>query len=197
MVRLISATAAEIEDVGSTNGTYVNGAEARIEAKMTVNPQTDRISLVAPSGTAAVFLNWPAILKLLPAIDTRFLDTLPELRTIYEEYKANDYKLDREHSRKTNMVRGGLILVPVVATIIASYNGFSLGIFGMAGGVFSAVGMFLASEISNKPAKDALAEQHQMAYRCKVANCGRRFYESPNVIESQEKCPCGKYFTKE
>jgi hypothetical protein len=168
-----------IEDLNSTNGTYVNGV--RISVKK-VNAG-DAIFL---GGHNHYRLNLEDVLREIPLTDEEFRQKFLSLKPVYEGYtqkiERNEQKI-QESSRLLTMLPmtlPGIIIGILPQLLVEDYHpnvkNIKLAV-AITGGLFSLLGLFIGSKLSsrslakNKKEIKLLQESFREAYLC--PNCAR------------------------
>jgi hypothetical protein len=183
-----------VEDNQSANGTFVNGLRI-VRKEITVN---DSLVLVKPTvaeGGIAVNLKQffapppPAALVL-----KGFEDTLTELESIYKKYKIDKDAIASAHSKKLNLLRGGMIIVPSMISVWCLHDTKYSYYAALVTSGSAALSMMLTSGMTPAAELEKVGEEFMIDYKCKVEGCTRGFFGniSPTVLEANKRCPCTK-----
>ena len=169
VVTVVSDNVLVLEDRGSTNGTFVNGARVK---RVLIRP-ADRVvlgnvplNLQSLFGSACGPANSPA-----PKDDPNdFTDEFAELRDIYEAYRRTKLQLQQGDLTKGTALRAGLALIPFVGC---------------------ALGILVCGAITDKEKEFALNEEFQISYVCPKCKRFLGFLPWQNLA-NQKRCTACK-----
>ncbi len=184
----------EVEDLGSTNGTYVNGYRVQ---KTTVNIN-DQVRL--SSGT---ILDLVKIFGLKPSQTPNqelsknnpkdFTVEFARLKPIYENYKRDRKKMILQHNQKTALIRTGITVLPLPVLFFFPgkpiYSALSL----MGAGVAN----FVTGNMYNTDKLEELDEKFRLQYVCPNRECSMQLGTSNswNLHFETGKCfRCGAIY---
>jgi len=183
-----------IEDLNSTNGTYVNGNAVKSK-KITSN---DTVSLGGPN---YYILNLEQALKLLPMSDQEFQSKFLLLKQVYDNYQTESNKIQTKGSEEmmTKRMLPTMLLGSLTGIAMTMYEKNRLEV-GIIGGILTVVVFIVATKIASISIKkmrdklNLLDENYELNYVC--PNCmyslrGRSW----RALEKAGKCPiCNREF---
>lgn len=175
-----------LEDLGSTNGTFVNGVQI---IKTTVKPET--VIQLGPNYRLPVKNLLP---KLPPPPAQEF--SLRPLKAVWDEYEQRLQALNNENARKVAIQRIPSFLSPLgmLVLFLDMPQGVRIAIISLS--VLIGVLSFIWSLDTSKalPAKIRNLNQEFMnRYKCPNPKCGKPFpLQHYNMIEFTQGCPACK-----
>lgn len=169
VVTVVSDNILVLEDVGSTNGTFVNGVRVK---RLLIKP-TDRVvvgnvplNLQSLFGSACGPTTPPK-----PKDDpNNFTDEFAELQDVYEAYRRTKLHIQRGDLTVSTALRAGLALIPFVGC---------------------ALGIVVCGAISDKEKEFALNEEFQINYVCPKCKRFLGFLPWQNLA-NQKRCTACK-----
>jgi len=207
-ITLIGTNEYEVEDLDSTNGTYVNGYRIK-KAKISGNDQL-RLSMDTIVDVPALFgakLPFPPMPKKNSPKD--FTNEFAQLKEIYDNYKAERAKITIDYNRRTGLVRGVLTSVPMVAIMFIAMGMGQDGeqkirnSLGMSMMLLMTLGSTLASYFTSDNSKmlaklDELDENFGIRYVCPNPDCLHQLNgQAWNILHSTGECPkCRAIYNK-
>ena len=185
----------EVVDLGSTNGTYINGyriAKARISVRDEVRLATDVIVDV-PS----LFGHSPKTSRSdAPYVKTNpkdFTREFAELKPIYEQYKSERRLIRKKFQQKMAIIRGAITLSPILAlgvwmAITEKHLGFSVMGITILGSTIA--GLF-TSGITIEEQLEEMDENFRLRYVCPNEKCRLQLgtQMSWNLYHTTGVCP--------
>ncbi len=190
----------EVEDLNSTNGTYVNGYRIR-KAKISNKDQL-RLSMDTIVDVPSLFgvkLPFPSIPPKSTPKD--FTNEFAQLKEIYDNYKRERAKITIDYNRRTGLVRGVLTSVPMVAIMFIAMGMGQDGeqkirnSLGMSMMLLMTLGSTLANYFTSDNSKmlaklEELDENFRIRYVCPNSNCQHQLNgQSWNVLHNTGECP--------
>lgn len=170
VVTVVSDNILVLEDVGSTNGTFVNGVRVK---RLLIKP-ADRVAIGnVPLNLSSLFngVCSPNALPPKPKDDPNdFTDEFAELKDVYEAYRRSKLQLQRGDLTKGTALRAGLALIPFVGC---------------------ALGILVCGAISDKEKDFALNEEFQISYVCPKCKRFLGFLPWQNLA-NQKRCTACK-----
>ena len=166
---VVSDNVLVLEDLGSTNGTFVNGARVK---RLLITP-TDRVVVGnVPLNLRSLFHSACApATPLRPKDDPNdFTDEFTQLRDVYDFYKRSKLQLQRGDLTKGTALRAGLALIPFVGC---------------------ALGILVCGAINDKEKEFALNEEFQINYVCPKCKRFLGFLPWQNLA-NQKRCTACK-----
>lgn len=186
----------EVEDLNSSNGTYVNGYRIR-KMNVSLNDQV-RLSAGVVIDLVKEFGLKPAFVPngQLPKNNTKdFTVEFERLKPIYEQYKKDRKKMIIAHNQKTALVRTGITLAPLPLLLIFAGNPIYSAISLIGAGVAN----FATGNMYNMDKLEALDEKFRLQYVCPNRDCNMQLgsNNSWNLLHETGKCfRCGAIYNK-
>jgi hypothetical protein len=169
IITVVSDNVLVLEDVGSTNGTLVNGVRIK---RMLITPN-DRVVL----GDVPVSLTNLFTTNVTPATPPKpkndpddYTDEFAELQDIYEAYRRTKLHIQRGDLTVSTALRAGLALIPFVGC---------------------ALGIVVCGAINDKEKEFALNEEFQINYVCPKCKRFLGFLPWQNLA-NQKRCSACK-----
>ncbi|RYF52501.1 MAG: FHA domain-containing protein [Cytophagaceae bacterium] len=165
VVTVVSDNILVLEDVGSTNGTFVNGTRVK---RLLITP-ADRVVLGnVPLNLQSLFGSACGPPTPPPPKDdpNDFTDEFAELREVYEAYRRTKLQLQRGDMTASTALRAGLALIPFVGC---------------------ALGILVSGAITDKEKEFALNEEFQISYVCPKCKRFLGFLPWQNLA-NQKRC---------
>ena len=179
-----------LEDLNSTNGTFVNGSRIR---KAVLKP-TDQVSVALhPLNIRPIFA------KLLS--DSEFNDYTEEfnaLKTVYDEYEEEKEKIIKESQRKTSIKKFLIMSLPVILFAFFFFGKkYYYPIYMALNSVLTAFALFLANDKKKdeklKQAKIEFTKKYRCP-RCKTYQLSKEW----ELHRDDKQCPnCKATWAKE
>ena len=169
VVTVVSDNILVLEDVGSTNGTFVNGVRVK---RLLIKP-TDRVVVGnVPLNLTSLFTkNCTSATPPKPKDDPNdFTDEFAELQDVYEAYRRTKLHIQRGDLTVSTALRAGLALIPFVGC---------------------ALGIVVCGAISDKEKEFALNEEFQINYVCPKCKRFLGFLPWQNLA-NQKRCTACK-----
>lgn len=117
----------EVEDLNSTNGTYVNGYRIR-KSKVTINDEV-RLSHETIIDLAKEFgLSKTAVQEKQNPND--FVSEFEKLKAVREEYRTVRRKMRKKHNRKNTLIRGTITMAPLPLMFFGDVSIMGISILG-------------------------------------------------------------------
>ncbi len=182
----------EIEDLNSTNGTYVNGYRVQ-KAKISLRDQV-RLS-------ADTFLDLANEFKLnLTKEESQsfekknpkdFTREFAKLEEVYVNYKKQRKKVIAKHTQKVSLIRGVITILPLPILFINSH----LGALTL---VASTAANFFTGSMSNADKLEEIDDNFRITYVCPNRECSMQLgNNSWKVLHETGKCfRCGAIYNQ-
>lgn len=179
----------EIEDLNSTNGTYVNGYRI---AKATISGR-DQLRL-----SANVVVDVPSLFgkKSPPPPQPGkkdFIREFAELEAIYLKYKKDRHDLMKKHNKKLSLIRGAITLSPMLVLMLNPEIRMQfMGIMVVG----STLASFLTSGMMAQDKLDELDVNFRIRYVCPNKECQHQLNGQPwAILHNTGNCPkCGAIY---
>jgi hypothetical protein len=187
-ITVLSATQALLEDLDSTNGTFVNGKKVK---SMLISP-TDEVKVMNQSiDLKAVFPPTVAAPKPKHQDTGAFKASFPTLKAVYEKHQTNLVDIPRNYNIKIGIIQ---------AVLTVGCGAFSLYYFrdkaqlqqGIFSGIVALIPSLLMRGMTNTDKIQAENEHYRTHYICPVEGCSKFLNDPPALIEKKGTCPCGK-----
>lgn len=183
----------KIEDLDSTNGTYVNGYRIKT-ATVSVNDQV-RLSADMVVSIPELFnkVQKQEVSQKVKSNPKDYVNEFAKLERVYENYKKKKRKLKKAHNNKQSLLRTGLVAVPIVIGVVTKQHGISGLSILLAGGA-----QFLVSDEKFLDTLEELDNDFKIRYVCPNHDCSQSLaYNSWTVWHNQGECPrCKAVFNK-
>ena len=184
----------EIEDLGSQNGTYVNGYRIR-KTVVSINDQV-RLSSGVELDLVKEFGIKPSIVPNaeIPKQDPKdFTVEFERLKPIYEQYKKDKKKIIVGHNKKTALIRSGITIAPLPILFLelgSTIPGLTLVAAGFAN--------FITGNMYNNDKIEELDDNFRIRYVCPNPQCKIQLgNNSWKVWNETGKCfRCGAIYSK-
>lgn len=177
----------EIEDLSSTNGTYVNGYRIQ-KAKITLKDQI-RLSADTFIDLEKEFNLESGVKKEVKANPKDFTKEFGSLEKTYLDYKLNRKKLIKKHNQKVSLVRGAITILPLPMLFINPHLG-ALTLLG------STAANFFTGSMSNADKLEDIDDNFRITYVCPNKECNMQLgNNSWKVLHETGKCfRCGAIY---
>lgn len=184
----------EVEDLDSTNGTYVNGyriKKAEITGSEQLRLSANLIVEVPPLfGKKQPKVNLPKVDKKNPMDYTK---EFSKLEHIYNNYKRDRATLIKKHNQKLSLIRGAITLSPMILLILnpdikAQFMGIMV--------VGSTAAGFLTSGMTPQDKLDQLDRNFRLIYLCPKEDCRHQLNGMDwAILHNTGYCPrCGAIY---
>lgn len=183
----------EVEDLNSSNGTYVNGYRIR-RAVVGFNDQV-RLSSGTVLDLAKEFELASDKPKPSPPKKSNpkdFIQEFAQLKPIYEDFKRNRKKSQKKHQQKMALIRTGITLLPMPFV----FNGGPVAACSL---LASGIANFVTAGYDNRDAMEQLEEDFRLRYVCPNPECQMQLGigNSWNMHYETGKCfRCGAIYNK-
>lgn len=182
----------EIEDLNSSNGTYVNGYRIR-KAIVGVNDQVRLSSGVVLDLVKEFQVQTGGVLNkdLKKSNPKDFTVEFERLKPVYEEYKRKRKQLKTKHQRKVALIRAGITLAPM-SLMFMGVQGILIGLIG------STLANTLTAGYDIDEQLEEMDEQFRLRYICPNPKCQKQFGKgnSWTLLHETGYCHCGAIYNK-
>lgn len=188
-ITVIAPTQALLEDLDSTNGTFVNGKKVK---SMMISP-TDEVKVMnRVIDLKAVFPPQTVVVPKPKSQDTgAFKAGFPELKQVYETHQINMIEIPRQHNIKIGIIQAVLTVCGAVTSIYFFRNQSAM-IQGTCTAIVAALPTLLMRGMTNVDKIQAENEHYRTNYICPAEGCKKFLNDPPALIEKKGTCPCGK-----
>lgn len=198
----------EVEDLGSTNGTYVNGY--RIKKAIISDKDQLRLSIDTIIDVPSLF----GIKNFFPPQKPKntskdFTEEFAALKPLYDDYKSERIKLTVDYNKRLGLIRSAISMAPMVGIIflatsigeggeqeVRNHLGMGMMLVMTLG---SSLANYLTSDNSKQQARlEEFDENFRIRYVCPNPECQHQLNgTSWNVLHNMGECPkCRAIYNK-
>lgn len=177
-----------LEDLNSTNGTFVNGHRV---SKLIITP-TDVVTIAGLNIDLSAF--WTVPKNKNTTTDTgKFKEAFPKLKKAYETYQQDKKIITKNHGLKTGLIGASLTLVPaIVALLIFKDPQQKILYAGLLAAIFGAISQLILRTMTPTEKLNQVQKRFQREYVCPTCSNPISSLYDPETLERKGNCPCGK-----
>jgi len=173
-----------IEDLDSTNGTFVNG----IRIKQAILGPKDRVVLANKYDISELI----PFKKIFPeSIPNDYTQEFASLKQVYDDYVSEKENIIRKSNLKTGWLKFFCVSVPVIgiAFLHEPLGKYYFPIYIGVNSVLSSLALFVIKDKGKETKLKEVEIKFKKNYKCPRPKCEYRLHENWEIHRDQGKCP--------